>query len=72
MQEVVEEVAGDLLPHRICEYVFKVVSKFSEFFRDCRVIGSPEQEERLVLCLATQAAVQASFSLLGITPVNRL
>ena len=72
VQEVVVAVEETLMLHYLCDYVYKVVQKFGDFFRDCHVLGTPEQEERLMLCLATLNAVKAAFSLIGITPVNRL
>ncbi len=71
-QEVLEGFQGDLMSNRLCEYVYRVAVKFAEFFRDCRVIGSPEQSSRVLLCMATQTALKVAFELLGIEPVNRL
>ena len=71
-QEVLEGFQYDLMPNRVCEYVYRVAVKFAEFFRDCRCIGSPEQSSRLLLCLATRNVLRTSFELLGIDPVNRL
>jgi len=72
LQEVVLEVEQDLLPSRVCEFLYKVSVKFSEFNRDCRVIGSPEQDERVLLCLATLNTIRTAFALVGIQPVDRL
>ena len=60
------------MPHRLCEYAYHVATKFSDFFRDCKVVGSPEQNSRLLLVMVTKDALATSLRLLGITPIDRV
>jgi len=43
--ETLEEVAADLLPHRLCEYLYHLAQKFNLFYRDCQVIGAPPRSQ---------------------------
>jgi arginyl-tRNA synthetase len=71
-QEVLEEFQEDLLPSRLCDYVYRVSIKFAELFRDCRVTGSSEQSSRLLLCSVALKTLRTGFQLLGIDPVSKV
>ncbi|PIS02629.1 MAG: arginine--tRNA ligase, partial [Chlamydiae bacterium CG10_big_fil_rev_8_21_14_0_10_42_34] len=51
--ESLDMVARDLLPNRLTDYLYELAEKFNAFFRDCRVVGSPEEASRLILCELT-------------------
>ena len=65
--EVVLSVADDFLPVRICDYLYKIATKFTEFVTECKVLDDPRMAERLVLCEATGVVMRKCFDLLGIT-----
>lgn len=67
-----EQVPNDLLPNRICKYVYDLSIKLNAFYRDCRVMGSPEQNSRILLVAAAEKTMRTAFSLLGITPLDRI
>lgn len=71
-QETLDSVANDLLPHRLADYCYGLAEKFNAFFRDCRVEGSPEQNERLLLCEATARVLKQGLSILGVETVDRM
>jgi len=70
--EVLEQVAQDLLPHRLCDYLYEMAEKFNAFFRDCRVEGEKEQNSRLLLCEAVGKTLKQGLYLLGIKTVDRM
>jgi arginyl-tRNA synthetase len=70
--EVLLNVANDLLPHRLADYLFELAEKFNVFFRDCRVEGSPEQNARLLLCELTARVLERGLQLLGLKTVDRM
>lgn len=70
--EVLASVADDLMPNRLCEYLFELAEKFNAFFRDCRVEGDKTQNERLALCDLTQRVLQTGMHLLGLQTVERM
>jgi arginyl-tRNA synthetase len=70
--EILENMAHDLLPHRLAEYLYHLAEKFNAFFRDCRVEGSPEEASRLALAELTARILRQGLFLLGIETVNRM
>lgn len=70
--ESIEACTSQLAPNRITDYVYNLASTFNQFFRDCPVIGSPQQASRLALCTATANTLQTMLSLLGIKTVDRM
>jgi arginyl-tRNA synthetase len=38
-----ELVVDSLMPHTLCEYLYNTSALFSDFFRDCKVVGDPKQ-----------------------------
>lgn len=71
-QEALEFVANDLLPNRLTDYLFVLSEKFNAFFRDCRVEGSAQQNERLLLCEASARVLKQGLDLLGVQTVDRM
>lgn len=71
-EEVLWQVSEDLLPNRLCEYLFQLAEKFNVFFRDCRVEGSPQQNQRLHLCDLTERILQSGMHLLGLQCVDKM
>jgi len=70
--EVLDMLSRDLLPNRLCEYLYILAEKFNAFFRDCRVEGSPEEESRLLLCEASGRVLKQGLEILGLHTVNRM
>lgn len=67
---------SDLAPFprraRLTDYLYELSEKFNAFYVECKVIGTPEEDSRLMLVEATAAVMKQCFSLLGITPVYKL
>ena len=63
---VVASVAEEFLPVRVCDYLYKVSCKFTEFVTECKVLDDARMAERVVLCEATGVVMRACFDLLGI------
>jgi arginyl-tRNA synthetase len=70
--EALEAVANDLLPNRLTDYLYILAEKFNAFFRDCRVEGSPQQNERLLLCEATAKVLKEGLTILGVPTVDKM
>lgn len=70
--ETLDAVARDLLPNRLTDYLYTLAEKFNVFFRDCRVIGDPAQNSRLLLAEATARVLHQGLTLLGLHPVDRM
>jgi arginyl-tRNA synthetase len=70
--EVLDQVAKDLLPNRLTDYLYTLSEKFNAFFRDCRVEGSPQQNSRLLLCEAVARTLKQGLEILGVKTVERM
>jgi arginyl-tRNA synthetase len=70
--EVLDVMQRDLLPNRLTDYLYELAEKFNAFFRDCRVIDSDEQSQRLALCEFTAKVLKKGLYILGIKTADRL
>ncbi|HAO10946.1 MAG TPA: arginine--tRNA ligase, partial [Planktothrix sp. UBA8407] len=44
LQVILEEVAQDLLPNRLCQYLFELSQKFNQFYEQCAVVKAEEPQ----------------------------
>ena len=70
--EALEAMLQDLAPNRITDYVFELSGVFNQFYTECQVVGSPEEESRLLLAEAAAVTMRQCLQLLGITPLYRI
>ncbi|CAM9152397.1 unnamed protein product [Discosporangium mesarthrocarpum] len=70
--DVIETLVEDLCPNRMCDYLYTLSTKFTDFVTQCRVLDSPEQGGRLLLCEATGVTMRMCFKLLGMNALDRL
>jgi arginyl-tRNA synthetase len=71
-EEALNQVANELLPNRLTDYLYTLAEKFNAFFRDCRVEGTLQQTSRLLLCEATAAVMKQGLEILGLQTVERM
>ncbi|KAI2508163.1 aminoacyl-tRNA synthetase [Fragilaria crotonensis] len=62
----------DLFPFHVCDFLYNLSNAASEFATQCKVLGSPEMESRLLLCKATTMAMRECFDLVGIRHVQQI
>jgi arginyl-tRNA synthetase len=70
--ETLESMSKDLLPNRLCDYLYVLSEKFNAFYRDCRVEGSEQEASRLLLCEATARILAKGLQILGLKTVERM
>jgi arginyl-tRNA synthetase len=70
--ETISSVAKDLLPNRLCDYLYNLAEKFNAFYRDCPVVDSPEQNSRLLLAEASAIIMKKGLEILGLEVVDRM
>ncbi|HEX4735410.1 MAG TPA: arginine--tRNA ligase, partial [Thermoleophilaceae bacterium] len=54
-------------PHRLTTYARELSQQFSAFYRDCKVVGVPEEPFRLALSVQAQRVIAQSLELLGVS-----
>ncbi|MBD2439303.1 arginine--tRNA ligase [Nostoc sp. FACHB-110] len=75
--EVIGTVEQDLLPNRLCDYLYDLSKKFNVFYdrnHGVRVLDAeePQRTSRLVLCDLTARTLKLGLSLLGIQVLERM
>jgi arginyl-tRNA synthetase len=73
--ETLKQVSQDLLPNRLCQYLFELSQKFNQFFEQCPVLQAEEPHQRtsrLMLCDLTARTLKLGLSLLGIPVLERM
>ncbi len=74
LSEVIQEVEKDLLPNRLCQYLFELSQKFNQFYDRCSILNAvePQRTSRLILADLTARTLKLGLSLLGITVLERM
>jgi arginyl-tRNA synthetase len=71
---ILKQVSQDLLPNRLCQYLFELSQKFNQFYDRCPVLQAEELQRtsRLILCDITARTLKLGLSLLGISTLERM
>ena len=72
---MLREVERDLLPSKLCEYLFELSGRFNQFYESCPVLKTDDaalRRSRLAMCDLTASVLRLSLGLLGLTPLERI
>jgi arginyl-tRNA synthetase len=71
---VIVEVEAELLPNRLCSYLFELSQVFNRFYDQVPVLKAeePARSSRLALCRLTAATLKLGLGLLGIPTLERM
>ena len=71
---VVAEVEEELLPNRLCSYLFELSQVFNRFYDQVPVLKAPPEarDSRLALCRLTADTLKQGLGLLGIPTLERM
>lgn len=72
---VVASVADSLEPHRLCNYLYELATRYHRFFEQCPVLKADDaatRASRLALCHLTARTLERGLGLLGISVVERM
>jgi arginyl-tRNA synthetase len=70
--EVLLLVKRDLFLNKLADYLYELAEKFNAFFRDCHVIGSDKENQRLLLCDIAGKILKSGLNILGIETVEKM
>lgn len=70
--QVLREAVHELVPHKICEYVFELAQEFSRFYEKVKVAGSEYEAERGEIVLAYLKVMKHGLALLGIKAPEKM
>ena len=71
-QEIIELMLSTLQPNFICEYLYELCNLFTKFYQECKVIGDPAQDSRLLLLIALEKTLRKGFALVGLGYLERI
>jgi len=71
---IIKEVERDLLPNRLCLYLFELSQKFNQFYDQCPILQAEDDIKlsRLILADLTAKVIKLGLSLLGISVLERM
>lgn len=74
LEDVIIDVAQDLFPNRLCNYLFELSQKFNQFYDRCPILQAedPQRRSRLALADVTARTLKLGLSLLGISVLERM
>ena len=74
LDAVITEVESELLPNRLCSYLFELSQVFNRFYDQVPVLKAdePARSSRLALCRLTADTLKLGLGLLGIPTLERM
>jgi arginyl-tRNA synthetase len=74
LDSVIAEVEEELLPNRLCSYLFELSQVFNRFYDQVPVLRAeePARSSRLALCRLTADTLRLGLGLLGIPTLDRM
>jgi arginyl-tRNA synthetase len=74
LDAVLAEVEEELLPNRLCSYLFELSQVFNRFYDQVPVLKAdePARSSRLALCRLTADTLKLGLGLLGIPTLERM
>ena len=74
LDAVIAEVAEELLPNRLCTYLFELSQVFNRFYDQVPVLKAeePARASRLALCRLTADTLKLGLGLLGVPTLERM
>jgi len=69
---VIKRCQNEFNPAYLAEYAHKLASSFNAFYRDCQVVGSEKERERLAIVHATRQTLKNALTLLGIEALEEM
>jgi arginyl-tRNA synthetase len=70
--EVIEESAKEFSPNILCNFLFDLAQKFNNFYDKEKIIGSKNEEFKLVLAKAVGQIIKNGLTILGIKTVEKM
>ena len=67
--DVIDDVLKDLSLNLLCDYVYGIATKFSEFYEACKIAGN---DSRILLTELCKRFMKLSFDLLSLTPIEKI
>tara|TARA_Y100000589_G_scaffold118511_1_gene112633 strand:- start:2432 stop:4228 length:1797 start_codon:yes stop_codon:yes gene_type:complete len=72
--EIIISVENDLLPNRLCNYLFELCQIFNRFYDNLNILKADTaiKNSRLALCFLTEKTLELGLNILGIETLERM
>ena len=70
--DIVSMALEDMEINRICDYIYDLSGKFSEFYTECRVIGGENSESRIYMVYLVREMMGVCFNILGLKALTKI
>ena len=67
--DVIDDLLKDLSLNLLCDYVYGIATKFSEFYETCKIQGN---DSRILITELCKRFMKLSFDLLSLTPIEKI
>ena len=71
-EDVIEEAGKNFAPNLLCNYLFDLSRKFNLFYAKYKIIGSDNEDFRILLTSAVSQVIKNGLNLLGIKSPERM
>ena len=71
-EETVSKCCEEFNPSFLAEYAYRLASSFNNFYRDCQVVGSKNEKERIALVHATRETLKNALNMMGIEALEEM
>ncbi len=74
LPEIIDAVSADLMPNRLCQYLFELSQKFNQFYDQCPVLNAETdiRASRLAICQITAKTLKLGLDFLGIKVLEKM
>ncbi len=69
---IIKKSADQYQPNLIASYLIELASTFNEYYHNTKVIGTPQEAQRLALVQATAGVIKNGLNLLGIETMEKM
>jgi arginyl-tRNA synthetase len=63
---------NELQLNRLCDLLYEIATKISEFYSQSKVVDSEHEESRILLLEATRKVMEVTFHLLGMKTIEKI
>lgn len=70
--DAVDTMIYELMPSKLCDYVYMLCVLFNNFYSESKIFGSEEEDTRLMMCSLALEILRTCFKILGIRTVEKI
>ena len=73
--EVIENAANEIAPHKICEYIYDLANAFNHFYHETKILAEEDETKKnsfIALLVLTRDVLETCIDLLGFSSPERM